>query len=543
MYQVLEFNEDNFAHCLHHEKYTSVGEIRSKKHFDYFLRYLNDIQVKTIVIEENYVSKDYLHDFTAYYSLCFEGYPKVCKRIHFFQLEFDEKVFDHLITYGSHELSIKESYLGFIVVKPIPNSVIGFTVLKTYDNSTSSSFDARNFWGTKNYPVNLFGIPLEVRSSLAFQEQDSVVSACATAAIWSMLHGAVKNSNHSITLKTPAQITSDAGSPSDGNRVFPNHGLEIRQIGEAILRAGLVCDIRSIDDGGSWLLDEEPENTEAAEDISEGQIEEKHTDSLKNDRVPKEYIQKIINAYSGVGIPIILILSISEQEEHDYHAITVAGFVKKKPIAIEPKTAMSFLASNIYKFYAHDDQWGPFVRLRFREDNLLSTTWSEIDGCDVAVTAIIIPLYPKIRISYVDIEPLVRGYDTLLSLFLNKYIKKDLVWDIRVLLNQNYKEELQLELNPPSDYPEKLHLLTQSLPKYLWVADCYIAENKFLQIIFDATGVSQAMLGLQVIIHNDDLKSLIIDALEQNKNEESFNVFEHHAGEKYYNFLLDELKR
>ena len=147
---------------------------------------MKDLEAKTIVIEPEYISKDYLHDYTSYYSLCYKEYPKVCSRVHFFSLDFNKRDFEILINNGSPSVDIRNSYLGFIVVRPIPNTVIGFTVLKPYVHSTG--FNQRNFWGLKKYPVHLFGIKLEVES-LAFQEQDSVVSACATAAIWSMLQG------------------------------------------------------------------------------------------------------------------------------------------------------------------------------------------------------------------------------------------------------------------------------------------------------------------------------------------------------------------
>ena len=91
---------------------------------------------------------------------------------------------NNIINYGtlSVDISNKEAYLDYIVVKPIPNSVIGFTVSKTYDTTISGSLDRRDFWGTREYSANLFGVPLSI-NSLAFQELDSVVSACTTTAI------------------------------------------------------------------------------------------------------------------------------------------------------------------------------------------------------------------------------------------------------------------------------------------------------------------------------------------------------------------------
>src|ERR1700722_16620000 len=77
------FTEENFAEALSNE-YTSPETIKGKWHFGYFVRYLKDLRALYMVIEEDYISKDYLHDYVTYYSLCFKPYKKICRRIHFF---------------------------------------------------------------------------------------------------------------------------------------------------------------------------------------------------------------------------------------------------------------------------------------------------------------------------------------------------------------------------------------------------------------------------------------------------------------------------
>ncbi|MBK8643805.1 MAG: hypothetical protein IPN15_16865 [Saprospiraceae bacterium] len=48
------------------------------------------------------------------------------------------------------------------------------------------------------------------------------------------------------------------------------------------------------------------------------------------------------------------------------------------------------------------------------------------------MTNIVVPLYPKIRISYEDIEAIVLGLDAILTLFFDNKIVADLVWDIKI---------------------------------------------------------------------------------------------------------------
>jgi len=497
LYNVYPFSGESLAFCLANQ-FTTVSEIKQKGHFTYLLTYLTDLGVNTIVVEDEYVSKDYLHDYTSYYSLCFEAYPKYCKRIHFFQSVFNTQAFDSLVLGTTPIEPYQAAYIGFTVARPIPHAVIGFTALKTYGAP-------RTFWAVKNYPVNLFGLSFHV-ASLAFQEQDSVVAACATAAIWSMLHGAVQNGNHAILLKSPSEITKNAGNSSDGHRLFPNTGLEVKQISESIFNAGLVCEIKSEDES-----------------------------------VSVEFVKKIVNAYSGIGIPIILVVNLSDQETHGLHAVTVCGFHKEPPKAVEVDTEMSFMSDNITKLYAHDDQWGPFARIEFTDEGII-TPWNEqeLSACEVQFDSIIVAVYPKIRISYEDIDKLVRAYDFILSILFNAYLELDLVWDIRLVMNTDYRKMVQ-DLDPGL-YPQKLQLLTESRPKYIWIASCYVADEKILDITFDATGVSQAMLALNAISYMEDsLNTELVDFLRSNKTHDVLTAFHGPSSEKYYDFLVNAI--
>src|SRR5574343_1412811 len=220
---VQPFNEENFASSLSNG-FSSCNLINSKNHFLYFKDYLgiDGLDAKPLVVETNYISKDYLDDYTLYYASCFQDYSKFCKRVHFFKSEFNTDSFESIIqkNHITETSEFWENYLGFIVVKPIPYTVIGYTVLKTYSNG--KEFNDRNFWGIRDYKVDVFGNEITI-CSLAFQEQDSVLAACATTAIWSMLNKA--STDYHTILKSPSLITKDADNTSpDGSRLFPNSG-------------------------------------------------------------------------------------------------------------------------------------------------------------------------------------------------------------------------------------------------------------------------------------------------------------------------------
>lgn len=515
--KILPYSSGNLAKSLSNQ-YTCEAVISAKNHFKYFSDYLgvNGLDAKTIVIEEEYISKDFLHDYTSYYALCFEKYPKFCNRVHFFSENVSNEEFRTIILskVEDHE-SFWESYLGFIVVKPIPVTVIGYTVLKTY-KSGCSSFDARHFWGMREYVVNLFGNQLKLQS-LAFQEQDSVVSACATTAIWSMLNKASVDF-HTI-LKSPSQITRDADNMStDGSRLFPNKGLNLLQICQAIFNSGLVSEVKQ-------------------PDCSFNDSNERGVINV----ISNLYLKKILNVYSAIGIPLILVIRVPNGNQHGLHAITVSGYHQSSPRFIAPKEEVSWLASNIDKFYAHDDQWGAFARISFNGDFEINTPWSDISLLKEPsqVLNVIVPIYPKIRISYENIEAIVLGIDRILSFFFESNILSDLVWDIKIDFSENLKKTVKYSAFLSEG--ERSSLVLRSMPKYLWVASCYIGEYKIFDFTFDATDVSNAMIGEHVICYLDKvIRVSLRDFLLSNKSLLE-PLFPHAAKISYYDFICSEL--
>ena len=512
--EIVPYSRESLAKVLSNQ-YTPSEVISSKFHYIYLCEYLEhaDMHVQTIVVEDKYISKDFLHDFASYYALCFEEYPKFCKRVHFFSNTFSLEEFEKVLLHDKEEENeFWKHYLGFVVVKPIPVTILGYSVLKTY--TEGEDFNERNFWGVRDYKVHFFGNEISLKS-LAFQEQDSVLSACATTAIWMMLNKAAADF-HTI-LKSPSQITKDADTvSSDGSRLFPNKGLNLLQICNAILNSGLVSEIKNAD---FMLLD----------------------NGVEKYYVSNQYLKKILNAYSPIGIPIILVIKVPNGASYGLHAITVSGFKQTPPNNITPNTSTSWLSDNIEKFYAHDDQWGPFARIDFRNDCELGTPWTIFhpNQNPTYTTNIVVPIYPKIRISYEDIEVIVLGLDSILTLFFDNMIVSDLVWDIKIDYSEHYKSQIKKSANLSEQY--KISHLTKSLPKYIWIASCYIEKYKILEFTFDATNVGNGMIGIDLISYmpseiNRGIKENLVIYKDQYKN-----LFRHTASTIYYEFLINKL--
>jgi hypothetical protein len=285
--------------------------------------YLTKLGCKTIVTESHYIDRDYIHEHSAFYSRSLRGYPNYCQRIHFFNAPFGEQEWRAFVTDVDHRVqsakSLQDSYLGFIVVRPLPGSPIGRSVLVTYGNKTDSGL-TRSFGPVRDYPVHLGGFDLTVRG-LPFQQQDQGVSACATIALWSAIHNTAAKEN--LYVPTPAQITQAASRyVLSSGRSFPSEGLNLSQMCEGVRGAGL-----------------EPLVI--------------HSVSVESDR-----FQLLSYLNSGLA-PVLGIRSI---DGGDGHAVCAVGL---KLGNIAPQTDPDFhyldAGSAVRAVYIHDDRLGPYA--------------------------------------------------------------------------------------------------------------------------------------------------------------------------------------
>jgi len=452
----------------------------------YFEEYFHALNAHTIVIERDYVDHDYLEDFATYYVRCFQEYKRKTVRLHFFSNAFTAAEFKGLLTDQASPLdnaNLQADYLGFIIVKPLPGATIGRSCLKTYPNEHGR----RYFPVLRTYEVGLLGLQLTVES-LAFQQQDTVVAACATSALWTCFQGTGKRFQHAIP--SPVEITQAATDhvPDDlmatGARKLPNARLTATQMAFAIRAATL----------------------------------EPHVVST-----PDPYIlSSTLNAYLRCGIPSILLFQLVDVTETDQHrlgghAVAVTGFsLGREATQPHPTTDMQLRSSRIDKLYVHDDQIGPFARMPFNANGALETSWAGQGLVEGRSELLLIPLYHKIRIPFEVIHDAILQLDSIMD------------WIMKILGSQLPRPEWDIYLTTVSDYKKDLHTqyraclgvrlegnLTESLPKYLWRVTALQDQEAAMDIVFDATGIAQHNLVLQTIILNPDLDAMLQVALPQ----------------------------
>lgn len=421
---------------------------------DYLYDYLSTIHAQTCVVENNYIDRDYLIDYSKFYARSFDVTEKFTTRLHFFSKIFDNSQFNAILNNGDdNDLSdLQKSYLGFIVVKPITdafgNNLIGKTILATYPSDVGAE---KRVFLNGDYSCSLFGLPFNIRS-LPFQTQDRAVGACATIACWIALHPLSKLFGTQIS--SPYEVTERSVSFPSLYRRFPSSGLNIYQMKNYFDSVGL------------------------------------ETEYI----VPKFFkynsavVSDVVKAYIGMGVPVIATLSLKKegQSSNDHHAVVISGYRHNN--------------GKITELYVHDDQIGPYSRVmpvetfdRWENEWIRSYGYSEI-----TVEELLIPLYPKVRLAFDQVYPAYMDANYKVALF-NKSIgqndpKCGMVAELLLRDVKKYKEYLAKKT-----FKNKIEVLSKPLPRYLWIIRSQYLGTPVLDNIYDATSVNASHCLLNVV--------------------------------------------
>lgn len=307
----------------------------------YIRTYLRDLGAEAILEEPHYFDRDYLSEFRGYYATSARGYPNVCRRLHFFSVPLPRRKLRRALGGSQQTLkNLRDAYLGFCVVRPLPTSPFGKTVLRWYPEQTPDFPRVTN--SRRRYTCQIAGVSFSV-DGLAWQQQDTSVAACATVALWSMLHSSAFTESHAIP--TTYEITEAANKTLGyGRRAFPSKGLTADQLGEVIksmeLKPGRIeADVRAR---------ELPRN-------------------LKPCFSPKRF-SPIVCGLLRSGYPILVAGSLWMTDEEGQlksyegqHAVCLSGFREPE---VDPSPGLGLQDEQLEHVYLHDDNEGPNVRYR-----------------------------------------------------------------------------------------------------------------------------------------------------------------------------------
>ena len=504
-FRVVLYSRDNLLNLFAELAGSRREDVEDKLHSIYFPEYFDHLGAKTILVEFDYVDRDYLEDYAGYYVRCFSPPKPRCGRLHFFQADFDEAALISFLEQPPSrdaflQANLNDSqYLGFIVVKPLAQTFIGRTCLRTYANGASG----RHFPSLRPYEVNLFGVRLSV-NSLAFQEQDTEVARCATAAMWSVLQGTAIKFGHAVP--TPVEITKNAVAVhANRSRTLPaKDGLTIEQLADAVRKMGL-----------------EPYCVAAT---------------------TREILQAEAYAYLRAGIPALLGIALVDTLDQNkaplnppelvgLHAVSLTGYhISDQPPTAFGKNGLLLRATRIDKFYAHDDQVGAFARMTLsppgqsmhwsnlrggtRNTYFMECSWSGRSGEIGSIRAIpenlLIPLYPKMRIPFQEALKGVASFDSVimeLQTFGLVQMTGRLEWDIFLTTSAELKDDLLKQPIVSGSYGREL--LSASMPRFIWRAIGLHNDTPCVELLFDATDIVQGKFFLRAIEHDGTLLTLL----------------------------------
>jgi hypothetical protein len=514
---VSDYSEDLLSLVISKCFESEYADIKSKPQFKYLSRYLKDIGAETIVSERFYVDKDYSDDFSNYYVKGFKDLSKHCIRLHFFSRKFGHVNFEEALLKGSSKIykwneevgqeehvadlysnEFNNAYLGFVVIKPLPFTFIGKTCLKpkpVYKNVLE-----------REYKVNLFGVPLTI-NSVAFQEQDRVISACATTAVWSLLHAL--NGKHKINVPSPSSITLAAiGAETSQINGFPNKGLNTKQIIAALEKYRLKhhewnfsnCDVR-LDDKFSYICSYLDSDIPILAGLSL-YVEDNETDC---DNSKQKYSLNDIT-YNHEG----------------EHAICIVGAEKR---------------NEDYFLLIHDDRVGPFHEYKLVEEDFKGRRvllLKSLLGSDLLqLNMLMVATYHKKRIHLPPIhntcielkEMMVRALELNLKemeIIFQGYEETDssereeLAESIQKLTEQkDYFSNLKFEIElldckqlktgyfQSNDWNVKEQTLFTAFPHFIWRTRFKYKEQFLIDLLFDGTDMPNGNSFIQEVVLHD----------------------------------------
>jgi hypothetical protein len=262
--------------------------------------------VKGVLIERNYIDKDYRSTYYNFYAKKGQHYPLNCVRLHFFDstVSFDVatlKLSSMLEVGAAADVQLTNHYFGYMVLRPTRISTIGRTVL-----SPDVRRHARGRTIAGWHKVHLLGYKLEVHG-FPSMDQHADISVCAHAACWSILRH-YSERYHIYREFLTHDITVMAHEFNPGGLV-PSKGLEMAHA-ERVFQAAGTFPI--------YIARNEPEETCDKDDDKEAGDSEpaQKASALVSD--PSFYRQ--LCAYVESGFPLFAAMHVHG------HAIAVVGY-------------------------------------------------------------------------------------------------------------------------------------------------------------------------------------------------------------------------
>lgn len=184
--------------------------------------------VHAILVEKEYLDKDYRSTYYNYYAKKGRNYRADCLRLHFFDelVSFNEDTLDLVSPDGK----LQDHYFGYVIIRPTLLATIGRSVL-----SPDIRKGARGHTIQSKHKVHVLGRDLYVWG-FPSMNQHIDISVCAHAACWSILrHYSEQLSKHREFLVHDITLLAH---PFDPGGLVPANGLAMNEAERVFHAAG-----------------------------------------------------------------------------------------------------------------------------------------------------------------------------------------------------------------------------------------------------------------------------------------------------------------
>ena len=384
---------------------------------------------RSAFVEWRYIDIDFRSEHSFFYSTTFRRYPSICQRVHFFAAE---------LTAGLGNLSeIADTYLGYVVMRPLPTSPVGRTMLSPPPHLKSAILCSTTD------EVHLRGVTLSV-TGVPFVGQDGQYLRCSHSCLWSASYHA------HLQRRSPRHLPRDVREAAMGGEVVgrqtPHEGLSVAQLLSALQNLGF-----------------SPERVP---------LPRTREDSVRSETssLPSTFAR-----YANSGIP-----TIAYNRSHSW---LVIGYYFAGPPEVKdhdtPNKQLQTSNHDATCLVVHDDVQGPYLESLGRDDYL--NPWANLDyersGWRAAIPALPSKVYITAeRAEWLGRERLTFIIDKLSAAAQHncctRIPKNRLRYRTHVTTGAKFKQRVADRL--PSELADFYR--TMHLPKYLWVVEAIDEE-------------------------------------------------------------------
>jgi hypothetical protein len=319
---------------------------------------LRALNATSVLIEEDYIDRDFSEAYSAFYAKTFRRHSKLCTRLLFFasDISFLNTIAD--VLEAARRLS-GQSFLGQVILRPISRASLGLALLKPppAPNGYESDLLVR-----AEYSAHVLGAELRV-DAVPMTQQDSRVGACAQAAIWVATRHF--HTRHRGPWLSTVAITQAAVATAE---VATN--LHVPAGSEFLTGNNMVAALRAA--GRETLIY-----------AKKGQGNQATWGAIR----PADVIDRYIDS----GIPVIVGLQLPGQDIG--HAIVVTGHILGASPRNSPLPPDAAFGEYCEAFYVNDDQVGANVRVAIATSGNIGETIYSIEGNAVYL---MVPLPTKV---------------------------------------------------------------------------------------------------------------------------------------------------